>query len=69
MISLKILSETFLVLTAKFFQADRWTDGLADMTKLKFAFRNLANAPKNHSNVTGLHNTTAVLTFITAVKI
>ena len=31
---------------AKLSHADRWTDGMADMTKLKFAFRNLANVPK-----------------------
>jgi hypothetical protein len=54
---------------AKLSHANRWTDELADVTKLKFAFRNLANAPKNHSNATELHNMTAVLTFITAVKI
>ena len=33
---------------AELFHADRWTD----MTKLTFAFRNFANAPKNEETIT-----------------
>ena len=36
-------------LGAELYHADRQTDGRADMTKLIFAFRSFANAPKNYN--------------------
>jgi len=36
-------------------QADRRTDGQADMTKLEVVFRGFANSPKNYS----FHKTTS----------
>jgi IS5 family transposase len=35
---------------AELFHADRQTDGRTEMTKLRVAFRNFANAPKNACN-------------------
>ena len=38
-------------LGAEIFRADRWTDGRTGMNKLRVAFRNFSNAPKNVSPI------------------
>jgi hypothetical protein len=42
-----------LPVEAKLFNADERTDGQTDMTKLTVAFRNLANAAKEHTGFSG----------------
>jgi hypothetical protein len=47
---------------AELFLEDGGKDGRTDMTKLIDAFRNFANAPKNHEEITGRNSSVGIAT-------